>query len=103
EHHLVNILLTPAPLQMAVKVASETDNIGVTTSVAVLPLHDMRVFAGEVAQADILTNGRLMLGVGRGAFSYELRRMGVDLERTREKFDESLEVLQALLSQEEVS
>lgn len=103
EHHLINILLTPAPLQMAVKVTAETERVAVVTSVAVLPLHDMRVFAGEVAQADILCDGRLVLGVGRGAFGYEMGRLGVPLETSREIFDESLEVLQALLSQEEVS
>ncbi len=103
EHHLINLLLTPSPLQMAVKVAAVTERIEITTAVAVLPLHDMRIFAGEVAQADILTDGRLILGVGRGAFAYETARLGVPLEETRERFDESLDVLIALLSGEEVS
>ena len=57
EHHLINILLTPSPLQMAVKVAGVTERLDLVTSVAVLPIRDMRVFAGEVAQADILTDG----------------------------------------------
>jgi alkanesulfonate monooxygenase SsuD/methylene tetrahydromethanopterin reductase-like flavin-dependent oxidoreductase (luciferase family) len=103
EHHLINILLVPDPLQFAVKVASITRHIEVVTSVCVLPLHDMRVFAGQVVQADILCEGRLILGVGRGAFGYELGRMGKPLEESRERFDESLEVLMALLSREEVS
>ncbi len=102
EHHLLNILLTPSPLQMAVKVSCVTERIELVTSVAVLPVRDMRVFAGEVAQADILADGRLILGVGRGAFAYEIERFGVPMEETRPKFDESLEVLTALLSQEEV-
>lgn len=103
EHHLLNVLLTPAPLQMAVKVAAETKNVDIVISIAVLPLHDMRIFAGEVVQADILCDGRLILGVGRGAFKYEMERLGVPMETTREHFDESLEVLQALLTKEEVS
>lgn len=103
EHHLINILLTPAPLQMAVKVAAETRRVKVVTSVCVLPLHDMRIFAGEVAMADILCEGRLIVGVGRGAFAYELARLGTKIEDSREKFDESLNVLMALLSAEEVS
>ena len=103
EHHLINLLLMPSPLQMAVKVASVTERIEITTAVAVLPIRDMRVFAGEVAMADILTDGRLILGVGRGAFGYETARLGVPLEETRERFDESLNVLMALLSEEEVS
>jgi len=103
EHHLINILMMPAPLQFAVKIASETERIKILTSVAVLPLHDMRLFAGEVVCADIFTDNRLMLGVGRGAFAYEMDRLGVPIESSREKFDESLDVLQALLNEEEVS
>lgn len=103
EHHLINILLTPSPLQMAVKVASVTERLDLVTSVAVLPIRDMRVFAGEVAQADILTDGRLVLGVGRGAFGYEMGRLGSPIEDSREKFDESLDVLVALLTREDVS
>ena len=103
EHHLINLLMMPSPLQMAVKIASLTKNISISTSVAVLPLHDMRTYAGEVATADILTDGRLILGVARGAFPWEMRRLGTPIEHSKEKFTESLEVLQKLLSEEEVS
>ncbi|MEL6993399.1 MAG: LLM class flavin-dependent oxidoreductase [Pseudomonadota bacterium] len=103
EHHLINCLMMPAPLQFAVKIADHTRRIKIMTSVVVLPLHDMRIYAGEVVMADIFTGGRLMLGVGRGAFKYEMERLGVSMEETQERFNESLDVLQALLTQEEVS
>jgi alkanesulfonate monooxygenase SsuD/methylene tetrahydromethanopterin reductase-like flavin-dependent oxidoreductase (luciferase family) len=103
EHHLINILLIPDPLQFAVKVASITEHLEIVTSVCQLPLHDMRIFAGQVIQADILCDGRLVLGVGRGAFAYELARMGKPIDESRERFDESLNVLMALLAREEVS
>ena len=103
EHHLINLLMMPSPLQMAVKIASLTKNISVSTSVAVLPLHDMRTYAGEVSTADILTDGRLILGVARGAFPWEMERLGTPIEHSKEKFIESLEVLQKLLAEEEVS
>jgi len=103
EHHLINLLMMPSPLQMAVKIASLTKNISISTSVAVIPLHDMRTYAGEVATADILTDGRLILGVARGAFPWEMKRLGTPIEHSKEKFTESLEVLQKLLSEEEVS
>ncbi len=103
EHHLINILMMPAPLQFAVKIASQTENIKIITAVSVLPLHDMRILAGELVCTDIFTDHRLMVGVGRGAFGFEMERMGVPLETSREKFDESLNVLQALLADEEVS
>ena len=103
EHHLINILMMPAPLQFAVKIASQTKNINIITAVSVLPLHDMRVLAGELVCTDIFTDHRLMVGVGRGAFAFEMDRMQVPLEISREKFDESLALLQKLLREEEVS
>lgn len=103
EHHLMNVLMMPAPLTFAVKIAAHTKRIKIMTSIVVLPIHDMRTYAGEVVVADIFTEGRLMLGVGRGAFKFELERLGVPMDETRERFDESLEVLQALLCEEEVS
>lgn len=103
EHHLINILMLPAPLQFAIKIADATKRVKIMTSVAVLPLHDMRVYAGEVICADIFTDGRLMLGVGRGAFAFEMERLGVPMAISREKFDESLAVLTALLQEEEVA
>lgn len=103
EHHLINVLLVPSPLQMATKVATLTRNVEVVTSIAVLPIRDMRVFAGEVVQADVLCDYRLTLGVGRGAFGYEIDRLGTPMAESRSKFDESLAVLEALLSSEEVS
>ena len=103
EHHLVNILMMPSPLQMAVKIASITKKINITTGIAVLPLHDMRTYAGEVATADILTDGRLILGVGRGAFAWDMKSLGTPIETSKEKFVESLEVLQKLLKEKDVS
>lgn len=103
EHHLINCLMNPAPLQFAVKIAAHTEKVNIMTSVIVLPLHDMRILAGELVVADIFTEGRLMVGVGRGAFAFEMERLGVPMAETRERFDESLDVLEALLTQEEVS
>lgn len=103
EHHLVNCLMMPAPLQFAVKIAAHTRRIKIMTSIVVLPLHDMRTYAGEVVVADIFCEGRLILGVGRGAFRFELERLGVPMAETQARFNESLEVLQTLLTEEEVS
>jgi len=95
--------MMPSPLQMAVKIASITKKINITTGIVVLPLHDMRTYAGDVATADILTDGRLILGVGRGAFPWEMKRLGAPIEISKEKFVESLDVLQLLLKNKEVS
>ncbi len=103
EHHLVNILLIPSPLQMAVKIAAHTSRIVLMTSVCQLPLRDMRIFAGEVIQTQALCEGRFMLGVGKGAFGFETGRMGVPIEDTKRHFEEDLKILEALLTQENVA
>lgn len=103
EHHLVNILLIPSPLQMAVKIAAHTRSVKLMTSICQLPLRDMRVFAGEVVQAQALCEGRLMLGVGKGAFGVETGLMGVPMAETKARFEEALAVLEALLTRAEVS
>ena len=103
EHHLVNLLLIPSPLQMAVKIAAHTQRIALVTSICQLPIRDMRVFAGEVVQAQALCDGRLMLGVGKGAFGFETGRMGIDIAETKAHFEEDLAVLEALLTRDEVS
>lgn len=103
EHHLMDLGLTPSPLMAAVKIAAHTHNVDIITSVAVLPLHDMRIYAGEVVMADIFTNGRLVVGLGRGGYAYEMERLGIPMAETRERFDESVDVLQALLTREDVS
>ncbi len=103
EHHLINCLMMPAPLHFAIKLAAETARIKIITAVMVLPIHDMRILAGEIVATDIFTDHRLILGVGRGAFEYEIERLGIPMNETRERFDESLDVLLALLTQEEVA
>jgi alkanesulfonate monooxygenase SsuD/methylene tetrahydromethanopterin reductase-like flavin-dependent oxidoreductase (luciferase family) len=103
EHHLINILLVPSPLQMAAHLAPLTERIRLVTAVVVLPLHDPRILAGEVVQADMLCGGRLVVGVGRGAFAYEMGRLGVPIETSRDRFTETLDILRALLDGEDVS
>lgn len=103
EHHLVNVLLIPSPLQMAVKIAAHTRHVKLMTSVCQLPLRDMRVFAGEVVQAQALCDGRLMLGVGKGAFGFETERIGVPFDETKPRFEEALAVLEALLTRADVA
>jgi alkanesulfonate monooxygenase SsuD/methylene tetrahydromethanopterin reductase-like flavin-dependent oxidoreductase (luciferase family) len=103
EHHFINYLAHPNPLMSAIKVASVTKRIRLTTSVLVLPFFDIRRLAGEIALADHLTDGRIEIGVGRGAFKYEFDRFGITFEDSRRQFDEALPLLERLLTGYEVS
>ena len=103
EHHCINYLVHPQPLLTAVRVAAATRAIRIITSVLVLPFYDMRRLAGEICQADCLTDGRIEIGVGRGAFAYEFDRFGVPVSESRDRFDDALALLEALLSGQETS
>ncbi|MEX2650422.1 MAG: LLM class flavin-dependent oxidoreductase [Alphaproteobacteria bacterium] len=102
EHHFINYLTHPSALLTAVRVAGATRRIPIITSVLVLPFYDIRQLAGCIAQADCLMDGRLQIGVGRGAFRYEFDRLGIPFEESRERFDEALLILIRLLSETEV-
>jgi alkanesulfonate monooxygenase SsuD/methylene tetrahydromethanopterin reductase-like flavin-dependent oxidoreductase (luciferase family) len=103
EHHFSNALVHPNPLLTAIKIADHTKDAPIITSTSVLPFHDVRRLAGEVAQADCLTNGRIGVGVGRGAYRYEFERFEKNSEEAPDLFRESLQLLVKLLSEEEVS
>jgi alkanesulfonate monooxygenase SsuD/methylene tetrahydromethanopterin reductase-like flavin-dependent oxidoreductase (luciferase family) len=47
-----------------------------------LPLYNLARLVAEIATADALSNGRLMLGVGAGYQPYEFERFGVDIKAT---------------------
>ena len=63
EHHFSNYCLCASPLMMVAHCASITKSIRLGTAVVVLPLYNPARLAAEIATADALSNGRLMLGI----------------------------------------
>jgi alkanesulfonate monooxygenase SsuD/methylene tetrahydromethanopterin reductase-like flavin-dependent oxidoreductase (luciferase family) len=61
--------------------------------VLVLPFYHPLRLAGEIAVADVLTGGRLDIGVGRGAYPYEFARYGIPFDEGRVRTQESLEII----------
>lgn len=94
EHHFSTYGYLSRPLMYAVHLASKTKQIRVGSAVVVLPLHHPLLVAEEIATADQLSGGRLDIGLGRGYQSYEFERLGRDLSESRERFDESVDVIQ---------
>jgi alkanesulfonate monooxygenase SsuD/methylene tetrahydromethanopterin reductase-like flavin-dependent oxidoreductase (luciferase family) len=93
EHHFSNYGYCPNPLPLAVKIAQVTRRVRIGTAVLVLPFwHPLRL-AEDIAQVDLLTEGRLDIGVARGYQPYEFTRFGLDIEESRERSDETLAVL----------
>ncbi|MFC6236327.1 LLM class flavin-dependent oxidoreductase [Longivirga aurantiaca] len=95
EHPLVHIVKSPNALINAVGIGQHV-RCDVAVHVLVLPLHHPLQLAGDVAAADHALDGRLVLGVGRGAYRYEFDRFGVDFNSSRGRFLESLNILEKI-------
>lgn len=75
EHHTIELTVGPNPFTLLMHWAAHTTRIRLGTAVVVAPYwHPIRL-AGEAALFDVLTGGRLELGIARGAFQYEFDRM----------------------------
>ena len=87
------------PLVVLSQVAGTTERIRLGTAVVALPLRDPLALAKQVATLDVLSGGRLTLGVGAGAYPEEFAV--VHPERgpadRRQTFDENLAALRVLL------
>ena len=100
EHHFSNYCLCASPLMMVSHCASITKNIRLGTAVVVVPLYNPARLAAEIATADALSNGRLMLGIGAGYQPYEFERFGVDLKRNLEMTNEFCDILDLAFSRD---
>lgn len=93
EHHFSNYGMSPAPLLQALAIAQRTRRIRVGTAVIVLPIWQPLRLAEEVAVLDNLSDGRFIVGIGRGYQPHEFARFGVTPQDSRQRFNECLEVL----------
>ena len=100
EHHFSNYCLCASPLMMVAHCASITKKIRLGTAVVVLPLYNPARLAAEIATADALSNGRLMLGIGAGYQPYEFERFGVDIEQNLEMTEEFCDILDLAFSRD---
>src|SRR5712692_10302477 len=94
DHHFFQEFSFSAnPLALFSAAAQKTRNIRFRTLCHTLPLRNPVVYAGEMAFADILTRGRLDLGVGRG-HAWEYPPAGIPVEETQGRYEEALEILE---------
>ncbi len=94
EHHFSNLSLSPSPLMTLAHLAGVTERIGLGTGVAVLPLYQPMRLVEEIAYVDILSAGRLHLGIGSGSQNHESLGLGTDLTQARARFEEALDILE---------
>jgi alkanesulfonate monooxygenase SsuD/methylene tetrahydromethanopterin reductase-like flavin-dependent oxidoreductase (luciferase family) len=96
--------MTPNPIQALSYFAGRTERVSLGTFVVVAPWwHPVRL-AHQIAYLDILSNGRYTtIGIGRGVSKGEFDAVGVPREESRQRFNETLDILQLALSGERFS
>jgi probable F420-dependent oxidoreductase len=89
------------PLTLLTFVAARTRRVRLGTSVLVLPYHNPVRLAKAAATLDVLSGGRLIMGVGVGLIEKEIRAMGGPYAERGAFTDESIAVMRALWTQDE--
>ncbi len=93
EHHFTDYTMCPDVLQFLTYMAGRTRRAKLGSMVVVLPWHDPMRVAEEVSMLDNISDGRLILGLGRGAGRVEFDGFRLSMDESRERFVESAEML----------
>ena len=91
------------PMMLLAWVAAHTEKIGLCPSVIVLPARQTVHFAKQLAQLDVLSNGRARAGIGIGGGKEQYDALGQDFHTRGARCNEQLALLNALLTQDSVS
>jgi len=104
EHQGTPYGMTPNPIQTLTYFAGRTRHVSLGTMVVVTPWwHPIRL-AHQIAYLDIVSSGRYdTIGLGRGVAKSEFDAVGVPREESRQRFDETLDILKLAFSQERFS
>jgi len=93
EHHFTDYTMCPDVLQFLSFVAGRTRRVQLGSMVVVLPWHDPLRVAEQAAMLDNMSDGRLILGIGRGLGRVEFEGFRVPMEESRGRFVESAEMI----------
>ncbi len=102
EHHLARDGYVSSTLTTLAAIAARTRRLRLGSAIALAPLHHPLRFAEDCAAIDILSNGRLDMGVAIGYRKRETAAFGVDFSRRGRMFDEWLEIVTRLWAGETV-
>jgi len=101
EHHFTGFGQVSASLNLLTYLAARTRRIRLGTAVVVLPWHDPVLLAEEAATVDLLSNGRLDFGVGKGYRPNEFHGFNIEQDNAQPRFDEALALLRKAWTAEE--
>ena len=93
EHHFTGWGQVSAPLHMLSWLAGRTTTLRLGTAVMVLAWHNPMLLAEQVATVDVLSGGRVDLGIGRGYRHNEFHGFAMDAAEAEARFAESLSVM----------
>jgi alkanesulfonate monooxygenase SsuD/methylene tetrahydromethanopterin reductase-like flavin-dependent oxidoreductase (luciferase family) len=93
EHHMMEDGYPPSPWAALGAIAARTSRLELGTAVYLLPLgHPIRT-AEAAAMLDVISAGRVRLGVGLGNYEPEYELYGLDKRKQVSRFEESIELL----------
>jgi alkanesulfonate monooxygenase SsuD/methylene tetrahydromethanopterin reductase-like flavin-dependent oxidoreductase (luciferase family) len=95
EHHFIEDEYLPGCLAFAAAIAARTSRVTIGTAVILLPLQDALRVAEDAAIVDILSNGRLRVGLGLGYKLEEFDAFGVARKTRPARMEEGIEVIKA--------
>jgi alkanesulfonate monooxygenase SsuD/methylene tetrahydromethanopterin reductase-like flavin-dependent oxidoreductase (luciferase family) len=93
EHHFSGWNQVSSPLMLLTCVAMRTQTLRLGTGVLVLPWHNPLLLAEQVATLDVISGGRVDLGIGKGYRHTEFRGFRMTPEEAAARFEEALEVM----------
>ena len=98
EHHGMEFTIAPNPFISITDIARHTRHVKLGTGTVIAPFWHPIKLAGEAAMTDLVTGGRLELGIARGAYSYEYERLmpGLDAWEAGQRMRESTVLLRQL-------
>lgn len=93
EHHFIPDGYSPSLLTICAAIAAQTTRVRIGTNVLLLPLHDPVRVAEDAATVDIISGGRLDLGVAIGYKHEEFTGFGIDRRERATRMEEAVTVL----------
>jgi len=93
EHHFTDYAMCPDNFQFLSYVAAKTRTIKLMTGAVILPWNDPLRVVEKTIMLDILSEGRMLLGMGRGAARREFEAFRIDIADSREMFDEAAAII----------
>ena len=92
EHHSSPDGYNPTPFVVLAAIASATTHLQLGTQMLLLPLHNPVLVAEEACAVDVISNGRLNIGIGAGYRKEDFTSLGVDRAARRTMMDEGVDL-----------